>query len=160
MNSDAIYAGSFDPITNGHIDVVERACRLFDVVYVGVIQNPEKDAYFSLEERIRLIQSVFSGQKNVIIEGFDGLLVDYARQKGVRALIRGLRAVSDFDYEFQMALTNRSLFPEIDTVFLMTDAKYSYLSSSLVKQLGGLRADISSFVPAEVEKALRKSTHE
>jgi len=160
MNSNAIYAGSFDPITNGHIDVVERACRLFDVVHVGVIQNPEKEAYFSLEERIRLIQSVFSGQKNVIVEGFDGLLVDYAKQKGVRALIRGLRAVSDFDYEFQMALTNRSLFPDIDTVFLMTDAKYSYLSSSLVKQLGGLHADISSFVPTEVEKALRQSVHE
>jgi pantetheine-phosphate adenylyltransferase len=152
--SKAIYAGSFDPITNGHIDIVKRAQKLFDEVTIGVIQNPDKKSLFTVDERIKLIQEVLPS--DISVEGFEGLLVEYARNKNVYTIIRGLRAVSDFDFEFQMALTNRNLDPKIDTVFLMTDVKYSYLSSSIVKQLAGLNANVSDLVQAPVEKALKE----
>ena len=154
--SRAIYAGSFDPVTNGHVDIIRRAERLFDVIYIGVIQNPDKDALFSIEERIDLLQSIFKDEKTIIVDGFEGLLVDYAKRKDVYTIIRGLRAVSDFDFEFQMALTNRALDTKIDTMFLMTDAKYSYLSSSIVKQLAKYGGNISELVPVEVEGALKE----
>ncbi|MBT5856442.1 pantetheine-phosphate adenylyltransferase [bacterium] len=154
MMSKAIYAGSFDPITNGHIDIVKRAQKLFDEVTIGVIQNPDKKSLFTVDERIKLIQEVLPS--DISVEGFEGLLVEYARNKNVYTIIRGLRAVSDFDFEFQMALTNRNLDPKIDTVFLMTDVKYSYLSSSIVKQLAGLNANVSDLVQAPVEKALKE----
>ena len=137
----AIYAGSFDPITHGHVDVIQRATALFEEVHIGVIENPEKTPLFTLSERIRLIQEI-SPAAPTLVEGFSGLLIDYAQKKNIFTLIRGLRAVSDFDYEFQMALTNRSLCPQIETLFLMTDAKFSYLSSSLVKQVARYKGDI------------------
>lgn len=156
----AIYPGSFDPITNGHIDIVNRARHLFEEVCIAVTHNPAKNALFHLEERINLIREVFAHDKGVTVTSFTGLLVDFATTSNIRTIIRGLRAVSDFDYEFQMALTNRHLASEIDTVFFMTDAKYSYLSSSLVRQLTRLKGDISEFVPKTIEKALKEKVNE
>ncbi len=152
----AIYAGSFDPITYGHMDIVQRAVRIFDEVHIAVIQNPDKSSLFSLEERICLIRQVFDDQPNIIIEGFQGLLIDFSKKKKIFTVVRGLRAVSDFDFEFQMALTNRSLLPTFDTVFLMTDHKYSYLSSSLVKQVAMYNGDVTQFVPPTVQTALKE----
>ncbi len=152
----AIYPGSFDPITNGHIDVLRRASRVFDEVHIAVIQNPEKNSFFTIEERIEHLKNLFRDEPEIQIEGFKGLLVDYAKKKDIYTIIRGLRAVSDFDFEFQMALTNRNLESKIDTVFLMTDEKYSYLSSSLVRQLAKLHGPIAQFVPDLIEQALRE----
>ncbi len=152
----AIYPGSFDPITNGHIDIVNRAQSLFGEIHISVIENPHKSPLFSISERITLIQQIFADRPGIYVEGFHGLLVDYAKKKHISTIIRGLRAVSDFDYEFQMALTNRHLHPEIDTVFLMTDEKYSYLSSSLVKQVAKFKGNIDSFVPISIARALQE----
>lgn len=151
----AIYPGSFDPITNGHIDVINRSAKLFDEVIIGVIQNPDKDAFFSVEERIDMVQSLFD-LPNVTVEGFQGLLIDFAKEKETTTIIRGLRAISDFDYEFQMAITNRTLHPDLDTIFLMSETKYAYLSSSLVRQVASLGGDINAFVPPLVQAALQK----
>ncbi|MDD4179113.1 MAG: pantetheine-phosphate adenylyltransferase [Candidatus Margulisbacteria bacterium] len=153
----AVYPGSFDPITNGHLDVIERAAKLFEKVIVAVIHNPEKNPYFNFKERIAMIKAAVPHCKNVEIDSFDGLLVDYVRTKKARSIVRGLRAVSDFDYEFQMALTNRKMASEIETVFLMTDYKYSYLSSSFVKQIARRGGDISGLVPPAVAKRLMKA---
>ncbi len=152
----AIYPGSFDPITNGHLDVVRRALSLVDHVVVGVIYNPAKAPLFSLEERMDLIRTLFRDEPRVEVAAFSGLLIDFARLKDVYTIIRGLRAVSDYDYEFQMAITNRHLCPKLDTVFLMTDVAYSYLSSSLVKQVARFGGDVSSFVPMEIELKLKE----
>ena len=149
-----IYPGSFDPITNGHLDIISRAKTLFDHVIIAVIQNPSKQAVFDIQERLNLIRALVGEDASIQVEGFAGLLVDYAKQKGVYTIIRGLRAVSDFEFEFQMALTNRQLCATLDTVFLMTEAKNSYLSSSLVKQVARLGGDVSSFVPEPIAKAL------
>ena len=147
----AIYAGSFDPITKGHLDIIQRALTMFDLVHVSVIENVDKQALFSISERIDLIKNSIQSDR-IIVEGFEGLLVDYARDKGVYKLIRGLRAVSDFEYEFQMSLINRAQESKIDTIFLMTDQKYSYLSSSIVRQLAKFNGDISSYVSPYVQK--------
>ena len=154
--SKAIYAGSFDPITNGHIDIIKRAQKLFDTIYVSVSNNYNKEALFTVEERISLIKSVFEEEKGVCVEGFSNLLVEYAAEKGVFTLIRGLRAVSDFDYEIQMSNTNKVLETKIETVFYMSNAKYSYLNSSLIKQLASLNGCIGAFVPEVVEKKLKE----
>ena len=149
-----VYPGSFDPITNGHLDIIDRASKLFDKVYVAVIRNPEKKPVFDIESRIEMIRATV--KSNVEVDGFDGLLIDYVKKVKAHAIIRGLRAVSDFDYEFQMALTNKKMDPDIETVFLMTDYKYSYLSSSFVKQIARLGGDVSNFVPKAVESKLKK----
>jgi pantetheine-phosphate adenylyltransferase len=153
--SIAIYPGTFDPITYGHIDVVERAVRLFRRVIVLVARNPSKTPLFTQEERIAMIRQVFRGHRGVTIDGFDGLLVEYARRAGATAIVRGLRAVSDFEYEFQMALTNRKLSPSIDTVFLVPHEKYTYLNSSIVREVARLGGDVSVFVPPVVQRRLR-----
>lgn len=152
----AIYPGSFDPVTNGHVDIIERAAKLFDKVIVAVIRNPEKKAQFTLVQRVDMLKTSLARDKNVKIDSFDGLLVDYARKKKANIIVRGLRAVSDFDYEFQMALTNRKMAPKIETIFFMTDYKYSYLSSSFVKQIARLGGDIKELVPGSVAKKLKK----
>lgn len=143
----AICPGSFDPVTLGHIDIITRASKLFDRVIVAVLVNMEKKPWFTIEERIDLLKKATVNIPNVEIDGFDGLLVDFARQKGASAIVKGLRAVSDFEYEFQMALTNRKLAPDMETLFLTTSSENMYLSSSTVKQVGLWGGDIASFVP-------------
>jgi len=152
----AIYPGSFDPVTNGHVDIIERAAPLFSKVVVAVIRNPEKKSHFSLEQRVEMLKKSLRKLRNVEVDSFDGLLVDYARRKKANIIVRGLRAVSDFDYEFQMALTNRKMAPRIETLFFMTDYKYSYLSSSFVKQIARLGGDVSELVPKAVADQLKK----
>ena len=153
--SIAIYPGTFDPITYGHIDVVERACHLFSRVIILVARNTSKAPMFSDDERESMIKQVFKGNSQVSVDGFDGLLVDYAKRKGSRVIIRGLRAVSDFEYEFQMALTNRKLARKIDTVFLVPDERYTYLNSTIVREIARLGGDVSVFVPPSIQKLLR-----
>jgi pantetheine-phosphate adenylyltransferase len=152
----AVYPGSFDPATNGHIDIIERAAKIFDLVYVAIIVNPEKTPYFDIDERKEMLKDAVRKIKKAKVDSFDGLLVDYAASKKACAIVRGLRAVSDFDYEFQMALTNLRMRPEIETIFIMTDYKYSYLSSSLVKQISSLGGNVSGLVPRMVLNMLKK----
>jgi pantetheine-phosphate adenylyltransferase len=150
----AIYPGSFDPVTNGHIDVIERARSMFDRVVVAIAHNPNKAGLFTPAERAALLASVLGKHENLEIDVFDGLLVDYVRRRGAGVIVRGLRAVADFEYEFQLALMNRRLVPEVDTIFLMTDERNFYVSSSLVKEVASLGGDVSGFVPPAVKTAL------
>ncbi len=150
----AIYPGSFDPITNGHLDVLERAARIFDEVIVAVAVNSQKTGLFSTDERIALIETVTGNDDRIRVANFDGLLVDFATQQNASALVRGLRAISDFEFEFQMALMNRKLQPEIETIFLMPREEYTYVSSSITKEIARLGGDISSLVPDAVAEAL------
>lgn len=147
MGKTVICPGSFDPVTYGHIDIITRAARMFDDVIVGVFINMDKKPNFNIDERISFLQRTVGHLPNVRIVGFDGLLAEYAKECGASAIVRGLRAVSDFEYEFQMALTNRKLNPELDTIFLASDAQYTYLSSSIVKNVASFGGDISNFVP-------------
>jgi pantetheine-phosphate adenylyltransferase len=151
-----IYPGTFDPFTNGHLDLVRRGLRIFDHLIVGVAPNPKKNPLFSVEERLILIRETLKGYKRVNVEMFDGLLVDYVTgRKGV-AIIRGLRAVSDFEYEMQMALMNRRLSSDIETVFMMPSEEYSYLTATIVKEMSSLGGSVRGLVPPHVEKALKK----
>ncbi len=150
----AVYPGTFDPITNGHLDVIERASKLFDEVIVGIAHNINKNPLFSKEERKELVQKTAGKYKNVKVEVFSGLLVDFAVKKKAKVIVRGLRAISDFEFEFQMSLTNRKLAPQVTTVFLMPNEKYTYLNSSLVRELARFHADIKNFVPPVVRKKL------
>ena len=152
----AVIPGSFDPITNGHMDIILRAKELFDRVVVLVAANAEKNPSFTPEERVLLIEKALKGHDNVIVDCFDGLLVDYVRQVKACAIVKGLRAMSDFEYEFQMALTNRKLNPDLDTVFLASDASFTYLSSSIVKNVAFHGGDISNFVPACIHDEIFK----
>jgi pantetheine-phosphate adenylyltransferase len=152
----AIYPGSFDPITNGHLDVIERAARLFDEVIVAVAHNDQKKSLFTAPERMKLIEGVLDGTPNVRVSQFDCLLVEFARAQGASAVLRGLRAVSDFEFEFQMALMNRKLEPGIETIFLMPAEKYTYLSSRIVKEIARLGGDVTAFVPPSIATALRE----
>jgi len=150
----AVYPGSFDPVTNGHLDVIERARKLFDEVIVAVAHNDEKQALFSLEERLQFLQDSIGNIDMVRIAQFDGLLVEFATAQKASAVIRGLRAVSDFEFEFQMALMNRKLEAGVETIFLMPKEEYTYLSSRIIKEIARLGGDVSSFVPPAVSKAL------
>ena len=154
MNAKAVYPGTFDPMTLGHLDVVERAARIFPELIVAVTAVTGKTTLFSQEERVELVKKSLAGLSNVTVTLFDGLLVEYARSQGAGVLIRGLRAFSDFEYEFQMALTNRRLAPDIETLFLMPKQDYSFLSSTNVKQVASLGGDVSEFVPKAVAAAL------
>ena len=155
-NRTAIYPGTFDPITFGHIDVAERAAELFDKVIVAVSEGSSKNTLFPVNERIEMIKKSISGKQNIEVSSFKGLLVDYAKSQNACAVVRGLRAISDFEYEFQMALTNRKIAENISTVFLMPNEKYTYLNSTLVKEIAKFNGDISSFVPKFVLKKLKE----
>ncbi|NQY26902.1 MAG: pantetheine-phosphate adenylyltransferase [Piscirickettsiaceae bacterium] len=155
MNTTAIYPGTFDPITSGHIDLVVRASKLFDKVIVAVAINPSKAPIFSLDERVALASQTLSELNNVEICGFEGLLVDVAKQKGANVILRGLRAVSDFEHEFQLAGMNRKMQPEIETLFLTPAEQYTYISSSLVREIAALGGDVSDFVAPCVRDALQ-----
>ena len=152
----AVYPGTFDPVTNGHLDVIERASSLFDKVIVTIALNTDKEPLFSKKERKDMLNYVTKKFGNVVIDDFNGLLVNYVLEKKASVIIRGLRAVSDFEYEFQMSLTNRKLAPSVTTIFLMPNEKYTYLDSSLIRELASFKADIKSFVPAYVQKKLRQ----
>ncbi|MGE5604178.1 MAG: pantetheine-phosphate adenylyltransferase [Bacteroidota bacterium] len=156
MELKAVCPGSFDPITNGHLDIVERAAQLFPGVVVGVLENPSKKPLFSLEERVDLIRTAVKHLKNVEVECFSGLLIDFTRRVGSNLIVKGLRAISDFEIEFQMALNNKRMAPEIETIFMMTKNEYSFLSSSMVKEIIQFGGDISGLVPPVVETALKK----
>jgi len=151
-----IYPGTFDPVTNGHIDIVYRAVELFDEVIVTVARNPSKTILFSVDERVKMLKESFKDLKKVVVDSFDGLVVDHARNLNAIGIIRGLRAISDFEYEFQMALMNRKLAGEITTILLMPHAKYTYLNSTIVRNLAQFHGDISEFVPPHVFERLKK----
>ena len=149
-----VYPGTFDPVTNGHIDLVERASRLFDKVVIGIASSQRKSPLFTIEERIELASECLQNVPNVEIHGFDCLLVNFASDCNADAIMRGLRAVSDFEYEFQLANMNRALSPDIESIFLTPSEKFSYISSSLVREISSLKGDVSQFVPSNVAKAL------
>ncbi|MBN1557672.1 MAG: pantetheine-phosphate adenylyltransferase [Lentisphaerae bacterium] len=155
MRTTAVYAGTFDPITLGHMDLIERSSELFEGLILAVASDTPKRTTFSLDERVAMCRSAVDGIKNVVIEPFHGLLVEFVRQRGARVMIRGLRAYSDFEYEFQMALTNRKLAPDIETLFMMPKEIHSYVSSSTVRQVAALGGDISQFVPPAVVETLQ-----
>ena len=152
----AIYPGSFDPVTMGHLDIIERSSRMFDQVIVGVLNNTAKKPLFSIEERVIMLQNVVSHLENVTVESFDGLLVDFARIKGSNVIVRGLRALTDFDVEMQMAQSNRLVAPEVDTVFLSASTEYSFLSSSVVKEYARYGVTLEEFVPGSVIESLKE----
>ncbi len=152
----AVFPGSFDPVTNGHLDIVDRGLAVFDRVRLAILLNPEKQPLFSVDERLAIIRAAYRGNPRVEVDTFSGLLVDYAQRVGASVIIRGLRAISDFEYEFQMALMNRRLNPRIETVFMMPAESYSYLSSRLVKEVFQLGGRVSDLVPAVVERRLRE----
>jgi pantetheine-phosphate adenylyltransferase len=156
MGVVAVYPGTFDPITNGHTDLVRRACRLFDRVVLGVAANPKKEPFFTLDERVTLARTALKVLDNIEVCGFDGLLVEFARTHGARAVLRGLRAVSDFEFEFQMAGMNRRLDPDLESLFLTPAEEYAFVSSSLVREVAMLGGDVSAFVDPAVAAALRE----
>ena len=156
MRNRAVYPGFFDPITNGHVDIILRGLRLFDKIVVAVLKNPKKEALFSTKDRVAMIQEIFAHQPNVEVRAFDGLLVDFVRRQKARIVIRGLRAVSDFEYELQMALMNRQLDPEIETFYMMPSVHYSFLNSGVVKEVFALGGSVAGLVPEIVEKKLRE----
>lgn len=152
----AIYPGSFDPITNGHLDVARRAATMFDRVIVAVARNAEKTPMFSVQERVALTRGAVQNVKNVTVEAFDGLLVEYARRKKALVIVRGLRAVSDFEYELQLALMNRRLEPRVETIFLAPKDEYTFISSRMVKEIAKLGGDVGAFVPPAVKRAMAR----
>jgi len=156
MNRIAIYPGTFDPVTNGHIDIAERGLRLFDKIVVAILHNPIKDTLFTVEERVEMLEISFNNYPNIEVDTFDGLLVDYASKRKSQAILRGMRAVSDFEYEFQLALMNRKLNREVQTVFLMTSLRWIFTSSSIIKEAARFGGDINSMVPSVVNQKLKE----
>lgn len=156
MIKKAVYPGSFDPITNGHVDIIRRGLAIFDQILIAVLENPKKRSLFSTKERVEMIQEIFSDNENIAVKSFHGLLVDFAKANDSKMIIRGLRAISDFEYEFQMALMNRKLDPEMETLFMMPCVDFSFLSSRLVKEVSMLGGCLQGLVPGEVEDKLRK----
>jgi len=154
--SVAIYPGSFDPLTNGHVDIIERGARLFDRIIVAMLINMDKSPLFTLPERVEIAREVFHDSANVEVDTFDGLLVDYARRRRATVIVRGLRAISDFEFEMQMALMNRRLNPEVETAFMMPAEQYTYVSSRLVKEIVALGGSVAGLVPPTVERRLRE----
>ena len=150
----AVYPGSFDPLTNGHVDIIERGTRLFDKIIVAILVNVEKSPLFSMQERVEIVREVFKGRPNVEVDTFDGLLVDYVAKREADVIVRGLRALSDFETEFQMALMNRRLSPDIETVFMMPAEQYTYISSRLIKEVFSLGGQVGGLVPDIVERRL------
>jgi pantetheine-phosphate adenylyltransferase len=155
MSVTALYPGTFDPPTNGHIDLIQRGTKLFDHLIVSILNNPGKDPLFTVEERAEMLREAISGMSNVSVATFDGLMVDFARQQGATAVLRGIRAISDYEYEFQMALMNRRLAPDIETVFLQPAGRYSFVSSRMLKEVFAFGGDVSGLVPPNVLKRLR-----
>jgi pantetheine-phosphate adenylyltransferase len=151
----ALYPGTFDPPTSGHVDLIQRGSKIFDQLTVAILVNPVKNPLFTLEERVEMLQEIVAGIGNVSVATFDGLMVEFARRQGLTAVLRGIRAISDYEHEFQMALMNRRLAPEIETVFLQPAGRYSFVSSRLVKEVFSFGGDISGLVPANVLKRLR-----
>ena len=151
----AVYPGSFDPVAHGHMDIIRRSASVFDKLIVGVLRNKSKNPLFTVQERVKMIQEVTSDIENVEVVDFDGLLIDFVHKVGAKAIVRGLRAVTDFEYELQMSLTNKVIAPDVETVFLTTNLQYSYLSSSIVKEIASYNGDISHFVDKRVEKAIQ-----
>ena len=156
MPTTAIYPGSFDPLTNGHLDVLQRAATLFEHVILAVAHQGEKHPLFSVPERVEMAREAVRSLPNVVVDDFRTLLIDYAQSKGATVVVRGLRAVSDFEFEFQMALMNRTLAPKVETIFMMPKDSYSYLSSRITKQIALLGGDVSAFVPPHIEAALKR----
>lgn len=156
MERTAIYPGSFDPVTNGHVDIVERGLKVFDKIIVAILRNPAKEALFTVEERKEMIETSLNRNSNVEIDVFDGLLVDYAKKRNAVAILRGMRAVSDFEYEFQLALMNRKLNREIQTVFLMTGLRWIFISSSIIKEAASFGGNINGMVPPIVSRKLKE----
>lgn len=155
MKKIAVYPGSFDPITYGHLDIIRRTLTIFDEVVVAVARNSSKNSLFSSQERVELIEDVLKDEKRVVVDTFTGLLIDYVTSRGAHVIIRGLRAISDFEYEFQIAQMNSTIGHQIETLFMMTSVQFGYLSSSIVKEVCSLNGNIDGFVPPEVKKALR-----
>ena len=155
MPVNAIYPGTFDPPTNGHVDLIQRGAKLFDHLTVAVLNNPGKDPLFTVDERVEMLQEVTASIGNVSVATFDGLMVEFARQQGASAVLRGIRAISDYEHEFQMALMNRRLAPEVETVFLQPAGRYSFVSSRMVKEVFSFGGDVSGLVPPNVLKRLR-----
>jgi pantetheine-phosphate adenylyltransferase len=156
MVNKAIYPGFFDPITNGHVDIILRGLKIFDQILVAVLENPQKTAQFSTKDRVHMIREIFAEHDNIQVKAFHGLMVDFARKNGAKTVMRGLRAVSDFEYEFQMALMNRNLDPEIEILFMMPSVQYSFLSSALVKEVCSLGGSVQGLVPEVVERKLKE----
>jgi len=152
----AIYPGTFDPVTNGHLSIVKRGLKIFDRVIVAILRNAQKKPLFTIDERIEMIENVFRAYPNVEVDSFEGLLVDYAVEKNCRVILRGLRAMSDFEYEFQLALINRKLNRNVQSIFLMTDYKWFYTSSTIIKEAASMGGDISGLVPPEVNRKLKE----
>jgi pantetheine-phosphate adenylyltransferase len=155
MSVKALYPGTFDPPTNGHVDLIQRGSKLFEHLTVGILKNPVKNPLFTVEERVEMLKEATSALGNVSIATFDGLMVEFARQKGATAVLRGIRAISDYEHEFQMALMNRRLAPEIETVFLQPAGRYSFVSSRMVKEVFSFGGDVSGLLPPNVLKRLR-----
>jgi len=155
MSVKALYPGTFDPLTNGHVDLIHRGAKLFEQLTVAILSNPVKNPLFTVEERVEMLKEATSALSNVSVATFDGLMVEFARQRGAAAVLRGIRAISDYEYEFQMALMNRRLAPEIETVFLQPAGRYSFVSSRMVKEVFSFGGDVSGLVPPNVLKRLR-----